>query len=336
MSNVNTIAKSVLVNLGQFTGGPSSYNPGSVDVRVFDMPARQTSESRLVSSVALVDMPAMRTFPRCVARVNGDEWNTEECGLISNEGTQLRKRPTMQNYTLLFPNRYPFANVGQFFDRNSLSGAFGFFNDLLADYMISMASKVRFFARKFLETALRGASAFLLELRTKAAMTVSDALQFFTTESLTVRGGGYVSDAQVYAKVFSDFIGNWFRDLTGSGKIKLAFLVDKFCLTTFGVKHGELFGTTNKGDYDAFIENTDRDGLILQVPSQYLMIIVNCSMYFKGAFNFIVKLVSIRYLRNTTDSDVRWKIKNFANSVIRKLMNTKLFKFFSIPCFLRS
>jgi hypothetical protein len=185
------VAKSGGIALGGFTGRPTRNYTSRVDIRMLSVPTRQTAECRLVGPIALVDMPASRTFSRCVARIDGEQENSGEHRFVGDECSQLREGPTMQNRTLRFPNRYSIADSTEFLDGNPASGAFGCLNDLLADNMIGMHGESSLTPGKCLQSALGGACPLCLtpsEVLAISAMprsTPRNELGFTCADSVT-------------------------------------------------------------------------------------------------------------------------------------------------------
>ena len=110
---------------------PARDHASSVGIRMRRVSTRHASEFGLAGPVPLVDMATNGALSRRVLRVYQYQSYARTLRLVGHQQSQLRKRPAMQNRTLLAPNRYPFADALQLFQRNPTPGAFGGSNDPL-------------------------------------------------------------------------------------------------------------------------------------------------------------------------------------------------------------
>ncbi len=94
-------------------------------------------------AIELVDMAAFGTLAGRVARVHLDHDDTRERGLVDQKKLQLQKR------------LYPASDSAEIFNGNPSAGAFSRGNDLLRNYVISVAKRsslpASFFNRRFAE-----------------------------------------------------------------------------------------------------------------------------------------------------------------------------------------
>ena len=133
MRTTAQIAKSGVVALGGFTCRPARYYPGSVGIRIVGVLARHATECRLVGPVFFGDVSAFGTFPAGVPGVHIDHRNTGECCFVRDKHSQLEKRPTMENCSLLAPNRHPTADATKLFQLDSAPRASSASNDLFTN-----------------------------------------------------------------------------------------------------------------------------------------------------------------------------------------------------------
>jgi hypothetical protein len=98
---------------------------GSVQVSVCGIAASLTEKEGLGRAISGFNMSTMGAFTRRVSGVYLSHRNTCENGLVKYKHLQLKKRPTVQNYSLRMPNLYPVTNALKFFKCNTASGAFG-------------------------------------------------------------------------------------------------------------------------------------------------------------------------------------------------------------------
>lgn len=330
------VAKSGGVALGQFTGGPARDYTSSVDIRMFSVSARQTSECRLVGPVTLVDMPARGALTRGIAGIDCDERNSSEFSLVGYKRSKLRKRPTVQHCSLRFPNRYPITYTLEVFKRNPASGAFGCLYDLLTDYVVNMRGESSLTSRKFLEPSCSRSGLFALESGAKPVIAMAHTLDRFTAEFGAVRCAGDLSDAKIDAEKSTWNNLRCFGGITGGSKIETSIPVDQTGLAALTGKQGKLRRTNREPNLQALVENTNRDGLLCNVPTKNAGIVSNRSMQSELPFGFLVKLVGVGDFGDAADGDLCRKIKLLAQRSVNQLVDTILPKLSRIPRLLRN
>jgi len=177
----------------------------------------------------LIDTTARWTSPRSIARVNRNQMDARQLGLIFEERAELVERPTLQGCSLAAPNRYPVAYSAQFFKRYIALGVFRSFHDLLANHVVGMPTKAGFFARKFLEQSLRGFPAFAmcvgrgfgLQLGAQAAMAIAHRVDRLARIDLSIRIYRDMDDAEVKPENLLAFGWNGFIHLARGGEQEL-------------------------------------------------------------------------------------------------------------------
>ena len=89
--------------------GPACDHTGSVGIRMRRETAGGAPECRLVGPVLLGDVSALRAFAGGVSGINQDQRYSRQLRFVFQKETKLRKRPTVENYSLLAPNLDPVA-----------------------------------------------------------------------------------------------------------------------------------------------------------------------------------------------------------------------------------
>ncbi len=169
--------------------------------------ALNTGERSLIGTIRFIDVTAAGTGATRVARVNRDHEHTSALGLVFDEGSQLVKRPTVQDCSLPALSPDPLTDTAQFFEGNSRlpsrRGAFCGFYNLTADLVVDMLGKVALLAGKLLEPTLGCFRAFLLKLGTQTPVTVAHVVDSFAGVDSGVRINCDIDHAKVNAKELS-------------------------------------------------------------------------------------------------------------------------------------
>ena len=79
--------------------------------------------------VALIHAPTLWTGPGRVARINADQRDAFQCGLVGQEGPELSEGPTGMCRSLAKANRYTFSNPRQLLNGDAESECLGFANE---------------------------------------------------------------------------------------------------------------------------------------------------------------------------------------------------------------
>lgn len=194
------IAKSGLAAaLGGFTGRPARDHSGSIGIRVADVSARQTAQYRLVAPILPREVATTGTLAGGIARIDKNNRNSGQLRFVGDKRPELVERPTVENDSLLSPNRYAVTNVAQIFELDSAAAALGSSNDLLRNAMVQVAGKPGFLARKFLQPALGRPCSFPLQSRPQAPMAQADRLDVAARVPPSVRIGGDIGDSEARA-----------------------------------------------------------------------------------------------------------------------------------------
>lgn len=95
------------------------------------MPAGSAKENRLAWSIPLVDRSAARARFARVARIDRNNLDANALGFVFQKSAKLAERPIGQAIATAAASRNPSANVLQFFQSNSTSGAFSVSHNVL-------------------------------------------------------------------------------------------------------------------------------------------------------------------------------------------------------------
>ena len=178
-----------------------------------------TASKRLATTIRLI--PRWMNVQTVVARftgvpgVNKDQFYPKLNALIDQELPQLVKAPTVTSTPLSLSSRQlvgALSNPAQVFKSNDLVLCFGFFNQLIADYVVLMCLKAFLLARQLFQqlsaTSARTARAFRgfsLEFCSQIAVMVAYFSYLFSAISIILRGNNNISSTQIATQNFIRF-----------------------------------------------------------------------------------------------------------------------------------
>lgn len=276
-------------------------------------------------------MPTSNTFARSIARINIENRHTSKQGFVFDKASELVESPTVMCGSLFFPYSSPFSNILQIFKNNRRLRVFGFGNDSLADYVISMCSETSFFPFSLCKKAFSRTSAFLLKLLANIPIPATNRKKLVGCEVISRGQGGNVLNAPVntdnVCKIF------WFRVLNIASRVKVEYIIyqNKIGFSLLRFKKFFLSFATKIGDFKTTFACPDRNKLLFCFPRQDARIIRNSSKKLKLSLCFFVEFIGIGNFRNTTYYNLSRKIKLFFCGLISKFMQIILAEDFGLP-----
>lgn len=322
--------KSRLAPLTGFTGRSTRYYTGSVGIRVVGVRARQTKESRLARPISLIDVSALGALPAGVPRIYQDQRDTSENRLVLQKRPELRERPTMQNITLLLPNRYPLANSTKIFYLDAAPGAFSLRNDLLGNYVVGVRGKTLFFAREFFQSALRCASVLFLKVTAQPSMSMADRLECLTAVPDAIGSRCDFIDSEIYAKEILYVRHQRIINITGCSQVKSSTMQDKISLSLLRFKQSGL--TLPRGIlHPQSTSRTQYANGRSTGKSQVFMIVGNCPVLAKCALRLFVQLVGVGHLADSPNNQLARKREGRTGFVVAQSVNGVLTKHLGFP-----
>jgi len=142
----------------------------------------------------LCRVTANRTSLRGVGGVYKYNRNPGERRLVKYLLPQIVERPTMQLGTLIASSPYPVTNTLEVLKSDTAPGAFRTVHELFTDSVVHVFGKALLLAGEFLETALGGLRALLLQAFSLPAPSFSDRINPVPGELFAVGGGGNVGN----------------------------------------------------------------------------------------------------------------------------------------------
>lgn len=274
---------------------------GSVDIRVCRMSTQHATEGRLIRAILFGDVAAFETGSACVPWVHIDHRNPVLFRFVGHKKSQLRKRPGMENAALFSPSPNPQTNALQIFEGNPLLRAFSERDDLLANSMIRISGKTKFFSREFLESALCRFGSLLLKLGSKAFVAVANAFDVRPAVPLPCRIGQDIINAEVTPEDTVYVLRSRIIQATSGRQIESLVSQDKIRLTLLRAKERFLALAANKRDFEPSTGGPDGNNLFLDLPGQNTKIVGNGPCKPVGSLAFLVQLVRIRHLSDTAN-----------------------------------
>jgi hypothetical protein len=291
-----------------------------------------TGEHRLRLTIRLRDKAALRAGSGCVPGIDSDHGNPGQFSLVLNELSQLGKSPGMQDRSLAAPCRNPYANVCQFFQCNSASGALRSLYDLLRNNVVGVFSKTGFFARKFFESALGRFGSLGLELRPNATVAMPDTLNRIALINFTVRVHSDIGYTEINAKEVRDFTQWRFINITTLKQVEDAVTEDKITLTPKTFKEFGLSLTADKRHLLAACHCPDRNNTFIEFVGDKPVIERESAVWFESAHRLLIEFVGIIYLGKHPYSGIGAQSKQATNFVVFQFMKGVLAKYARVPC----
>jgi hypothetical protein len=313
-----------LAKYGRLTGCPARDHSSSVGIRVSGVPARQTTECRLVGPVLLIDVAALRALPAGVLRVDVDHGNAGKRGFVGDKRSQLEECPTVENYSLLAPaNRiHAIPNSPQVFEFDSAFCAFSASNDLLTYNVVRVSGKTRFLAGQLFQAALRRACLLLLEFGSQPPLAVSNRFHLAAAVPPAVRVRSDVDDTEVNTQKLLTHAQARFRGLARRVEVERSATVDQIGLAPLSGEQALLRLSADERDANAPADSPDRNRRGLK--AQDARVVGDSAVSPKGPLGLVVELVGVRDLRDTTHRDLSGQPKALARRPVAEFVQVEL------------
>jgi len=179
---------------------PAANVHRSDGIRRASEPAGYAAEVVSCGTVCFVDGAALRAGPGGVLRIDEDNRNPCQSGLVLDKLPELMERPAMVGAPLSLSNRYPITDALQIFKSDTAPGAFGLRNQPFADHMVHVCGEPRFLVSPLLQEPLRRLGALLLKPCPQLRVTLPQAVDLSTRVCFAIGVGSEVHDAEVNAK----------------------------------------------------------------------------------------------------------------------------------------
>ena len=315
-----------------FDIGPGSDIQSRVVVCKVNVPAGYTSKLGLRTPVRFVDTPAYVAAPAGVSRINVDHRNTGTSGLIYDVGLQLKESPVSVSRSLLAFYRYPLAYASQIFETYTASGVFRLIHDTFRDNVVNVILKFGLSTRDLFELAPGRLRAFALKIATGMRELPSVDLNRRSTIRHTIAVGRQVNNAEVNSKHVGYINRFGIVKLARHEQVPLITDIAQVGFATIKAKQFKLSLTSGKGDFQTTINCPDRHGLAGKIPTEDARIIRDSAVRLECAHRFLIQLVRIGNLSQSTDNDLRSQCGEFlATRGICDLLQLESSEYLLIP-----
>ena len=280
------------------------------------VPAGLTEERRLRHPITLLAMATNRTGLRGVARIDSDQRNASELGLVRQERAQLMKRPGMQIIALRATEPYSVTDAGQVFDGNTASGAFRLFDNLLANPVVLIGCEACLPAGDRRQSAVGATGPIRLETPALATAALANAKHSVTRKDHAVRVTGNVLDTHINAKPAIRFKGVVFSDAANLVQVVVAIAQDKIALALKRVKHLALTLTANERNGLPPVNRPDGNFGLVQFPGQDSIIVSGRSSLAESVLGSLVELVAVGDDRDHAYGRLSGQAKLLTDSIV--------------------
>lgn len=277
-------------------------------------------------TISLINITTSNTFSTGISWVNINDGHASKHRFIFNKLCKLMKSPTVMCGSLLFPNSSPSQNALQIFKGDRGLCVFGFSNDSLADYMISMCCKTSFFFVSFFKKSFSRYSPFLLQFLSDISISATNREKMISGKIIPCGQGSNIFNTPIYTNnIFKIF---WFGcfNIASSMKVKYTIYQNKVCFSLLKFKKFLLSFSTNIRNFETTSNSPDRNNLFFSSPRKDATIISYCSEQFKLSLGFLVKFIGINNLNNTLNNNLSGQAKGFLNCSVKKFLEIILSK----------
>lgn len=231
----------------------------------------------------------------------------------------------MQARSLLPSGRYPAANVRQFFQRNSTSGAFSKRNELFRDIVVHVLSKAGLLARKLLEAALCRLGSAALQTRLALCKFGSNALNLGAAVNVAVAIRSDVDNAEIDAKPIGwiEFLS--LRNVTDDRKNPFALIETEIAFALPERQQSTLMFAGNERNLDAAVERPDRNDIIAETKDAIVIGLGGEPAEDRRGSSTYLECVC--HLSNRANCDLRRKPELGSHVMIGQVMEIELAKY---------
>jgi hypothetical protein len=310
--------------------GPATNDCGRVEIGIGLITARLAPKLRLRRAIGFFRMSTSTTFPAGVSRVNLHQGYASKGGFVSQEASELRKRPRVQTCPLIAPSPYPRADASQFLNGNPTIRAFGLINDFLRNDVVEVLGKASLFTRELLEVTLGAARTAGLKFTSQLAVTIAHIRHGGAAVGLAVRIGGNLHNPHIDAeKVIHDAfrrIGN----ITSSRQIEPSSVIDEIRFSLLIFKQRLLTIAGRVGYVLASLHRPDTHRILLE--SQDSAVVADGPMSREPLLTASVSFIGGCNLRHNPDHDLSTQGKRVPRFAVKERVDSVLAEDPLFPC----
>ena len=286
--------------------------------------ARLANKLRLASSVGFVIMSTLGTNARGVPWIDNHHGNSSKKSLVCQKRSKLKERPSRMHRSLALPDRCPFADVRQIFQRNPSRGALGLGYDTFRDDVVRIGTETGLPARKTFEMSFGRLRTNRLKNRSKTLVPLSNFFDCSSRVRFSVRIKCDVTNPQIYPEPVLGFDRRTIGNIDGNKEIELPLPVHQISLSSHSFETSSMVVTNSTRNNDAPVESKQTHTIETVLEGVEPLIVDNGSVFPKHRTLELVPLVGFADLGNGSHSMLRGKTKHLPQIVVVELLQTDL------------
>ena len=286
--------------------------------------ARLANKLRLTSSVGFVVVSTLGTNARSASWINNHHGNSSKKSLVCQKRSKLKERPSRMHRSLTLPDRCPFADVRQIFQRNPSRGVLGLGYDTFRDDVVRVGTEAGLPARKTFEMSLGRLRANRLKNRSKTLVPLSNFFDCSSRVRFSVRIKCEVPDPQIHSEPVLGFNRGAIGNIDGNKEIELSLPVHKISLSSHAFETSPVVVTNSTGNNDTAIEGEQAHTIETVLEGVEPLIVDDGSVFSEHRTLGPVSLVSFAYLGKSTHGMLGGKTKHLPQIAIVELLQTDL------------
>ena len=303
-----------------------------------------TNKFGLAAAVRLGAMPARAASLRSVAGVHQDQWHTRQFRFVPGKLPQFGKTPT--TYPGPLPLVKPLLEIGfnafEFFQGQSFPKCLSGGNQLFADAVVGVFSKVLFFLGNLFLKSVKTARTFaalclltglVLQRLAQCAIFLARLFYFRAAKGLVLRSCGEVDHAQIHAHEISDGRGHNFGNIAHRLQVIRAIAINQIRLAFARGQQLSLVFAADKGDGLPALYRPDGNRVrsVVGVIAQDAVIVGNRPICAESPLSVLVPFVGVRNFADSPDDDLRRQVKGFFDGLVNQPVQPELSKLPRLP-----
>ncbi len=306
-------------------GDPQPGNiPSGIHVRIGDVAAAWTSKAPAVS---LTNTLAHVTRFAGVARLDYDERDSSEPGLVVKKRTKLEKGPSVVSSSLGLPDSRSLPDAGQLLNSNALILAKRLLDYPLADCMIGDGGESLFSALKPFQELPAPVRAFALNGAPGLEVFVSYLVKLLRAVLSPIGKGSNLVHAKIHANKFFHIFDRFFWNLYCLEEIPFPFFRHQIGLA-FDIRQ-KPFVVTHKRYLDSTVDSPE--GSNHASVGEDARVVGNSSKGSEGTFALPVELIGVDDLTDATNKHLGGEPRGLLKRVVHKVVDLELVPHFVLP-----
>jgi len=303
----------------------------TVRIRMGRMAARLANKAVSRLPVCLLRVTALTARLAGKSRVNPQQRNASAGALVSQKGTQLCERPTVQLCPLALLSPDPRSNASEFFNGDHPICAFGERDYASRNCVIGVGCETRLLATALLQEPASRLRSYALELFAKCAVAMANLVQFCAAIFVSIRISRYFSDTKVDPQNVHGLDLFVFGNVHCDVQKPLSLAENQVGLAARIGKQSTLLLTAHKGHLGATAKRPDTNRRRNQIQRQNARVVGDAAVLAEDALNLLVQLVGVHNLCVEQTHDLSGQRKLIANLPIVGLVEREAAKFLRVP-----